>query len=487
MSKFIKLACLLILTGLVSCDNFSVSNENPDVALSIDNNPELLLTNVERNAISRAVGDSWSEGNLMAQYGARIVFTSFDLFDWGDQAGTWETYYLAIRDAKVLEEIAVNSELDSYEAVSIILQSWMFHILTDMWGDIPYSDASKAAADEPIYAPAYDSQEAVYTDLLAKLKTANQLLSASNLPSIKGDILYDGDLEKWRQFANSLRLRVALRLSEVQPGIAENEIAEIYNNPATYPIFSSNADNAALNYLSTRPNAHPITEESTYRVGSYNEYRIAETFVGLLQRYDDPRLPFLADPTAKSVEEGAPRIEGMQNGIVDGPAYEYKGGDAYLSKFNINFFYYQSNSNEGRLMTYSEVAFILAEAAQRGWIAEDAEALYEDGIQSNFEYWGVDMPEDYLTRTGVAYDNQLETIANQKYIALFYTDYQGFIEFRRTGYPATIAPGPDAFYRTYPSRFEYPSKEGALNEENRQAAISRQGPDEITTKVWWEN
>ena len=96
------------------------------------------------------------------------------------------------------------------------------------------------------------------------------------------------------------------------------------------------------------------------------------------------------------------------------------------------------------------------------------------------------MPADYLTRAGVAYDGNLETIITQKYIALFYTDYQGFIEFKRTGFPSTIAPGPDAFYSTYPSRFEYPSEEQALNASNYNAAVSRIGGDEITTKVWWE-
>lgn len=487
MQNIIKFAMLIGLIGLGACDKFDVSNDNPDVALSLDNNPELLLTNIERNAIRQAVGGAWSEGNLMAQYGARIVFTSFDLFDWGDQAGTWETYYLAIRDAQVLENIAVNRENTSYEGVSVILQSWMFHILTDMWGDIPYSEAALAKSENPIYAPAYDSQEAIYTGLLEDLKRANELLSGNNLPAIKGDILYNGDLTKWRKFANSLRLRVALRLSEVQPDRAKSVIAEIFNAPDSHPVFTSNEDNAVLKFLNANPNAHPVTEESVYRVGSYNEYRIAETLVGLLESFDDPRLEFLADPTANSVTEGTPKIEGMQNGIVDGPAYEYKGGDAFLSKFNINYFYFQANTNEGRLMQYAEVAFILAEAAQRGWISSDAKAHYEKGIQANFEYWGLDLPADYFTRTGVTYDGDLETIGNQKYIALFYTDYQGFIEYRRTGFPSSIQPGPDAFYNTYPSRFEYPSKEGALNETNRQVAIGRQGPDEITTKVWWEN
>ena len=485
MKNLIRIALIVLVVGLTSCEKFNVSNDNPDIALSIDNNPELLLTNVQRNTIRTAVGDAWSEGNLMAQYGARIVFTEFDLFNWGDQAGTWNTYYLAIRDAEVLESIAAKKDLKGYTAVSKILKAWMFQIMTDMWGDIPYTEAAKAAAEDPVYAPVYDSQESIYDNLLAELKSANDLLAAST-SGIKGDILFDGDLVKWRKFANSLRLRVALRLSEVKPATAQSVISEIYANPSQYPVMSSNADNAAVTFLSANPNAHPVTEESVYRVGSYNEYRISETFENVLREFDDPRLEFFADPTANSVETGMPRVSGMQNGIVDGPAYIYKGGDAFLSKFNINYFFFQPNANQGRMMVYSEVALILAEAAQRGWITASAKDLYEAGITANFDYWNVEMPADYFSRTGVAHDDRLETIIKQKYIALFYTDFQGFIEYRRTGFPSTIKPGPDAFYTNYPSRFEYPSQEGALNKENLNAAITRQGPDEITTRVWWE-
>lgn len=484
MKKLILIALVAIATLFTACDSFDVSNDNPDIALNINNNPELLLTNIERNSIRQAVGDAWSEGNLMAQYGARIVFTEFDLFDWGDQGGTWNQYFLRIRDAKVLEQIAIDNNNPSYEAVSKIMQSWMFSILTDMWGDIPYSQAAQASNE--IYTPAYDAQEDIYAGILAELELANNLLAGSNLPNIKGDLLFNGDLAKWRKFANALRLRAAMRLSKANPTLAKSVISTIYGNPSQNPVMESNDDNASMVFLSANPDAHPITEESVYRVGSFNEYRISETLVGILEDFNDPRLEFWADPTANSVAAGNPVIEGMQNGIVDGPAYEYKGGDAFLSKFNIGYFYLQANENQGRLMQYSEVKFIYAEAAQKGWISADAKAEYEAGIQASFDYWNVAMPSDYLTRTGVAYDGELETIINQKYLALFYTDYQGFIEFKRTGFPSTIKPGPDAFYTTYPSRFEYPGKEQALNAESYNAAITRQGPDEITTKVWWE-
>ncbi len=484
MKNIFLIILVAISLLLTSCDQFEVSNENPDIALNVDRNPELLLTNIQRNTIRRAVSDAWSEGNLMAQYGARIVFTEFDLFAWGDQAGTWNTYFLAIRDAKVLEDIAARTGNASYEGVAKILQVWMTQMLTDVYGDIPYTEA--ASANKGIFTPVYDPQEKIYNGLLSELKIANELLSGANLPRIKGDLLFNGDLTKWRKFANALRLRVAMRLSEVLPALASANIAEIANNPAQFPVMESKVDDAAVKFLASLPNAHPVSQESVYRVGSYNEYRISETLENILRKFDDPRLEFWADPTVASVEAGNPEIAGMQNGIVDGPAYSYKGGDAFLSKFNIDFFFFKPNENLGRMMIYSEVAFILAEAAQRGWITQDAKTLYETGIKAAFDHWNVTMPADYLTRTGVAYDGKLETIANQKYLALFYTDYQGFFEFKRTGFPSTIKPGPDAFFSNYPSRFLYPSKEKALNAENYNAVIARQGIDEITTKLWWE-
>lgn len=476
---------LLAILGVSACDSFDVSNENPDVATSIENNPELLLTNAQLGSIRRQIGAGWSEGNLMAQYGARIVFTEFDLFNWGSQSGLWDGNYLNIRDLEELEKIAVSKGNGSYEALAIIMKAWIFQILTDLWGDIPYSQASMANADEPVYTPVYDTQEAIYNNMLSELKRANDLLAATTIP-IKGDVVFNGDLAKWRKFANSLRLRVAMRLSEAAPSVAQSVVAEIANNPSQYPVMASNSDNAVLKFLSSNPNAHPITQESVYRVGSYNEYRISETIVNILRAASDPRLEFFADPTANSVVNGTPMIDGMQNGIVDGPAYGYKGGDAFLSKFNIDYFFFCANCNEGRLMIYSEVQFILAEAAQRGWISADAATFYNEGITSNFAYWGLEMPADYLERATVKYDGMLETIMKQKYVALFYTDFQGFIEYKRTGFPSTIKPGPNAFLPIYPSRFLYQGKEEALNKANLDAAISRQGPDEISTKVWWE-
>ncbi|MEZ4829016.1 MAG: SusD/RagB family nutrient-binding outer membrane lipoprotein [Bacteroidia bacterium] len=486
MKKYIIALLTSFLLTTIGCNQFVVENLNPDATLNISNNPELLLTGVIRQPVIQMVNAAWSEGNLMAQYGARFVFTSFDLFDWGSQSGHWNRLYLSARDAEELYNQASATNNKSYQGVALIMKSWMFQILTDVWGDVPYTEALKGRADDPVFKPVYDPQEQIYEGLIADLRKANELLSDASNPAIKGDILFDGDLTRWRKFGNSLLLRVYMRLSEVKTATAQAGIAEIFNNPAQFPVMEDNLDNATLGFLSSPPNAFPIAAVSGYRVGSFNEYRMSETAQEVLENYDDPRIQTWYAPTVNSSTSGSDLVwDGMKNGIVDGPAYIYKGGDPFLSKF-ANSFHFEPNSIEGMLMQVAEIHFIFAEAAARGWITADAKAQYEAGITASFEYWNTAMPSDYLTRTGVAYSGDMEQIGNQKYLALFNTDFQGFCEYKRTGYPANIEPGPDAFYDFIPSRFLYPSSEQALNDANRQAAITRQGPDQITTKVWWE-
>jgi hypothetical protein len=488
-NRIIKyLLSLILLAGVVSsCDDFDVETSNPNTPTNISNNPELVLTNIEKDVADRLVGESWSNANLMAQYSARIVFTAFDQFEWGDNGGFWQLMYRNIRNAKQLQKIGEDKENLSYQAIGLILQSWMFQILTDIYGDIPYSEAVSARNEEPILTPKYDAQKDVYLGILAALEEANQILGMPNLPVVKGDIYNNGDLTKWRKFANSLRLRAYMRLSNVEPAMASAGIKAIFDNPDSNPVLSSNIDNITLHYLSTNPNVFPLSQVSGYRVGSYNEYRMSETIEKVLKRFDDPRMMRWFAPTATSQETATLEWAGMLNGVVDGSAYSYKGGDAFLSKF-ADIFYFEPNTIEAMILMYSEVEFIFAEAAQRGWINSSAKNHYEKAILSNFLYWGVEMPSEYLDRVGVTYDGQLQTIITQKWLSLMYVDYQGFAEFKRTRLPSDIKPGPDAFYSNYPSRYLFPSNEQQSNNENRLAAVKNMGGtnDEITLPVWWE-
>ena len=477
---------LAIIFTLISCDNFGDMNQNPNAPTSIQNNPELLLTSICRKVPNTLVDFAWEQGNLMGQYYARIVFTEFDLFQWGDNAGLWNNLYSSVRDANSLYEIGNNS----YKACALIMRAYAFQNLTELWGEVPYSEAGKGKS-ENIYAPKYDTQQNIYNGIIADLEEANNLLS-DNPIKIKGDILNNGDLTKWRKLANSLRLRILLRMSEANPSAAQQGIANILNDPAKYPIISSNADNTSLTYLSAPPNVYPRSSAANYRIGSYNEFRMSETVQGELERFKDPRMKLWFSPTQNSIDSNKQnpnvplRWDGMKNGMVDGNAYVYKGGAANLSAVNTELFFNYPNKIKADVMTYSEVSFIIAEAAMRGWVGADAKTNYDNGIKASFEYWNVPIPDNYLSQAGVAYDNNLETIITQKWLALFNNGAQGFIEFKRTGFPTQIKPGPDAFYDTYPCRFQYPDEEQSLNGASRSEALSRQGPDENTTPLWYQ-
>lgn len=496
LNKSIVFIALLILLG---CDDFGDMNENPNAPTSIENNPELLLTGLCKDPVNLTVVEAWDKGNLMAQYAARTVFTSFDQFEWGSPAGIWQQLYTSVSVAQSLYNIGVATENDSYQAVSLIMKSWMFQLLTDLWGEVPFTEAIKAKTDA-IYAPAYDTQETIYKGILADLEKANTLLSVANPPKIKGDIIYNGDVTKWRKFANSLSLRVLMRLTNVESETdidVAGGIQKIVSNATQYPLIETNADNAALTYTTTKPNVHPRTKEGSYVAGSFDEFRMSETVEAVLEAYDDPREKKWYNASSNSIAAGNPEWSGMINGMVDGDAYTYKGGPSNLSPFNSDF-YNIPNLLRGIIMLCSEVKFLKAEAAVRypslaGVV--NAKEAYDQGIALNFDYWGVAMPADYLQRTSgntdvtapVAFDGQLETIITQKWLALFYTDFQGFMEFKRTGFPKQIKPGPDALLPAYPSRFKYVTEEQALNKANYDAAVSRQGPDEYSTPVWWEN
>ena len=493
-----------LLISAFGCDDFGDMNVNPNAPENISYNPELLLTGIERNMVNTMVNDAWGEGNVMAQYSAKIVFTAFDQFEWGTSSGTWSTIYRSAREANNLKSIAEETENNSYQAISLILKSWMFQIATDMWGDIPYSEALKGKNGD-VFAPVYDEQEEIYASILNDLEEANNLLSASGLNVVKGDILLNGDLDNWRRFANSLQLRALMRLSNVvgQTSIdVEGKMAAIISNPVKYPLIENNSYNVALEYTTSYPNVHPRSQQSGHRVGSYDEYRMSETVEKVLEAYDDPRQMTWFAPTEASRNEETPEYSGMINGMVDGSAYEYKGGPANISKINPEIFYFEPNAARGIVMTAAEVHFIIAEAAVRFpevAAVANAQTHYETGIILSFDYWNVEMPEDYLLRTStsqevsvpVAFDGSVETIITQKWLALFYTDYQGFCEFKRTGFPRVIEPGPDANRDVYPSRFLYPDEEQALNLKNHDEAAVRQagsvGNYDYWTPVWWEN
>ncbi|MEZ0483325.1 SusD/RagB family nutrient-binding outer membrane lipoprotein [Fibrella aquatica] len=502
--KIIKYSLLLAtLFAGFSCDNdFEVINNNPNVPTQIS--PDLLLAGVLRNTINDQVNEAWGIGNIVVQHTAKIQFVNEDRYLWGERNGVWNSVYGNMRNVQNIIDLATINKQNNYLGVALIWKSWLFSLATDAYGDIPYTDATKAKS-EGIYTPKYDTQEAVYVGILADLTRANELLGTSN-EAISGDILFGGgtgSLIRWKKLANSLRLRALMRISNKRNVGAD--LQAILADKTKFPIMESNADNAALVYQAAAPNQWPLYGA---RVGSFDEFRASKSLVDRLSALNDPRLPVFARPVEKPSAAGKVEYVGVPNGLGDTPALNYNGGPQGVSRVGLPFACLVCSSpapvpnvSRGLVMTYAEVQFLLAEAREKNLIsAGNAETYYLAGIQANMDYYkaivpaeyGINItpPTGYFTQAGVAYTGtsaeKLQKIGTQKWVALMFNGLEGWFDWRRTGIP-TVTPGPDNLNgNKVPVRFPYPQAEQSLNGTNRNEAVTRQGTDDLNTAVWWD-
>ncbi len=479
--KNLKLYMLLLVFGASGCTNdFEEINRNGNQPETVT--ADLLLSTAISNSVDRYVRAGWNNGNIVSQLTAKINFTGFDRYNWGSEEGLWNDFYGVLPEIETILEISRDDATrnSTYEGMALVLRSWIYTILTDNWGSVPFTEAIKGQS-EGNFQPAYASQEDIYNGILADLETAEILLSEGQ-PILGGDLLYNGNTEQWRKFANSLRLRYLMRASnQISVG---SEIQAIVDGGI---IFESNEDNAILTYPATsQVDSWPI---STSRIGSFDEHRLSETSEAVLKSFNDNRLFSWFQPT-DSPDDDPTLLVGLTNGLSEDNASTFNGGAKNVSRLNQSFFYDSPNSVKAAVIQYAEVQFILAEAAQRGLINGSAQEFYEAGIEASFEYWNTDQDlNTYLSQPDVAYDGQLETIITQKWLASFLVGLEGWYDFRRTGFPSVIVPGPDNVNSDrIPVRFLYPDNEQTLNAENYTTAVSAMGgTDDINVKGWWEN
>jgi hypothetical protein len=477
--RILSRAALLAVLGLgaAACDQgLTELNENPNQPEEAA--AEYLFTNAVEASVGRVTGSGLNLDltGLFVQHFAESRFSEEDRYIIGETPiqGHWTGFYAGpLQD---LNEVVAKGRAEgrpNVEALGMIMRAYTFHVVTDLWGDIGYSDALRIREPESSSFVEFDPQADVYAALQAELRTAAGLLNA-NAPSMgAADLLYRGNPDKWRRFANSLRLRMAMRMSDVAAGPAAAEFADALADG----VFTSNDDNAVLWYLADGTNGHPIYEyEATPRI----DHAISSTMVDSLTSLADPRLPFYAKPNAAGVYRG--EIPGSTN---DQPLNQISRVGEWFARADAPAY----------VMTYAEVLFLQAEAAQRGWIPGDPADLYRRGIRAAMEQFNrsgdafTDIPgttiDAYLAQTRVAY-NGLPSIGLQKWIALYGNGPEAYAEWRRTGYPALL-PGPNAANDgRIPRRLRYPVSEESLNGSNLQAAISRQGGAGLNDRVWWD-
>ncbi|MEL6924762.1 MAG: SusD/RagB family nutrient-binding outer membrane lipoprotein, partial [Bacteroidota bacterium] len=292
--------------------------------------------------------------------------------------------------------------------------------------------------------------------------------------ALEGDILFGGDLSKWTAFAKSLKIKYLMRISaRVDVGA---DLQELYDEHA---FISSNADNASFDFTDTRPNNFRM---ANLRTGDFNLFIMSETMQEILNDLSDPREAVFFRPT----QSDPTRFRGLLNG-PDASQLSISVADYSLTG---TIFRERTGALDASYMTAWETHFLLAEAAVRGLIDADAQALYEAGVALAFEYWQTELPDDYLRSGAAAFgesqSQQLEQILTQKWLANIINGYEGWIEYRRTGYPALRTIAASLNGDRIPARMPYPPDEEALNALNYNEAIGRLGgSNNINAKVWW--
>jgi hypothetical protein len=422
-----------------------------------------------------------------------------------DYRNNWSDYlyngwYSELTNFKDLHKVA-SEPLNynrSYMAISLICQAWIYSLLTDTYGDVPFTESNMAR--EGILEPKFDRQRDIYIGILQFLEEANTLLKENDAIVASSDPVYNGNINGWRKFGNSLALRLLLRISgkaEVST-VAADKIRMIVDNPADYPIMTNNSESAILEWTGVAPYTSPFI---TVREQDFRGVSIASFFIDNLVNWNDPRIDLSygsGSPTLTNRWGIAP-AQGAFAGVPSG----YSPGNNPPKK---SYFYSMTHNGgtgptlqteplAGMIMNYAELQFILAELALKGIITGDAESFYNNGVLSSISLW---LPNwsvpvttylqnaDMQWSTAVSFDDKMERIHLQKYYALFLNDLQQWFEYRRTGHP--VLPQGDGLRNNgvMPARMSYPVYVQSTNPTNYQIALENQGPDDISTQVWWQ-
>lgn len=467
----------IISLTILSCDNVDYGDMNIDPNNPSDPSTASLMTSAQ---ISLSGYTTATTPNLYVQYLTNGQYPEESQyatvnFDYGASYTSILVVLKRIMELNMDESTMVaaqaNGSNNNQIAVAKILTAYTYQLMTDRWGMLPYTEALQGLDD--IFA-AYDTQEVIYDGLFNEIDEALALIENGN-PGPTGDIILGGDMARWRQFANTLKMNMAIRVSKRFP--AAGGYAATKFNEAISGTIASNDDNLYYTFLAEENNDNPW--EDRFLAPNFRlDYLLSDTFVGFLvgsgtpSAPEDPRLEKYAIPSEISgTFVGAPY--GLENGNT--PDYSFITPDVIYNQ-----------EAPGYMFTYAQVAFAKAEAVELGWMAGSAATFYEEGIMASMEQWGVDAADAAAYIAANPYSDTSD-IAYEKYVALYLQGYEAWAEWRRFGADApTLTPPVTALSGTgIPQRQAYATNASASNEENYNAAISAQGPDNLDTVLWW--
>lgn len=503
--KIFILGMLTLSSLLSSCDKgFTEINTNKVDPTAID--PEFILN----AAIMATEPPSGTNGILNYQleiiqqmitpFGSSLSGGNFNILIPGATEQTWNTLYQGTvkNTIDALDKAEKGDSKDNVYNEARIWKAYAFMVLTDNYGDVPYFDAGLGFL-ESSFTPEYDTQESIYTDILKELEEATSALNASNPTSVI-DIMYAGNITKWKRLGYSLMLRAAMRLSKVAPSVAQTYVGKAVAGG----LMQSNSDNCKIShsslYINHISNLLGAREKANYY--------LAKPFVDFLKNNNDPRLKSIAiravgaktpsDQSAKlwktdpAVQIGMPM--GYDDVTIKNVFSTY--GVASLYDFSqVNLSTAMQITTPTYFVTYAQTQLLLAEAVVRGWAVGNAQELFASGIKAHMDQMAdfnaviaVSDIQAYLSANPLVTGTALEQINTQYWVASFLNGWEGFANFLRSGYPAlTKNPYPGSeITGNFIRRMSYPDREYIVNKAQVTEAVSRQGADDLNTRVWWD-
>lgn len=522
--------CVFISLLLSSCDKgFEEMNRNPNAYT------EPVIGNMFTTSVIRTAGTGTNDRNRtnIKYFAGTMQYMASLGTNWsGDknfENGQFGDLFFEIYNSHLpeLEEVIAstegNADMVNHNAMANIWRVYIMHRVTDMYGDVPYTEAGQGYINQ-IHKPKYDKQSDIYPDMLAKLEAAINQFDTSKSTFGVNDVLYGGNIDKWKRFAYSLMLRLGMRLTNVDPSLSQQWVEKAIAGG----VMTSNDDVAKVEHSAGNGNtwnwdAYELKRESLPESNQgKGPVKLAKTLIDALQNGNDPRLPtyatlwegnILSQQTSKLPATTDPDI---QRGLPNG--YDANSIGQAIPGFTNDMLAEFSEPNTGTIasldapsmiMSYSEVEFLLAEAALRGWGPGTAAEHYNKAITANMQSTSM-YPEvqvhggssvisqseidDYLAahplNAAGSFEEQMEQIYTQFWLAhfMYYDNFEAFSTWRRTGYPVlepTNYPG-NFTGGQHLVRLRYPIDESTLNTENYNAAVANQGPDLYTTHVWWD-
>ncbi|MDY0200363.1 MAG: SusD/RagB family nutrient-binding outer membrane lipoprotein [Tenuifilaceae bacterium] len=521
--KIIKFMIIVLVFALGGCDvDYYPSPNSPTSP------PSAAVFNNTVHSIVFNTRDEWFMGRFtlatmqqwqQSEYGDedRFAYRESMRQYWGTFYSNLENLRIVIKlneDPATMDNMLAYGANENQIACARIMMAYTFNIMADTWGDIPYysygSDnpnfqALQLAGETEVIYPAYATQEEIYTDILKELKEAHDQLDATKAGFKIGDVIYNGNVAKWKKFANSLRLKIALKIRSANASLANTHI----NEAVLAGVFTSNADNAVFAFESADKNASPMYR--AWNVGNRSDFAISNTLVTLLKGENIRETPTGADLNTNPFPGLLdPRLEQYAEVNKDG---NYVGMPIAESSAQAAVIKYESLPSRANiidkpdygivLLEFSEIAFTLSEI--NAW----DQTHYVNGITASMQKWGVSAPDIAAYVASVPAANQ-RNVLTQKYIALYMDAHAAWTDYRRTGFPDyLVKPGQnytvyDPATTTYhpfklnaipaeitndlPKRMQYPAYEFTLNGDNYLDAVAKLagGKDNLIAPLWWD-